>query len=75
MTQQIKVTINQWLLTLVAMAFGIWGGYQVLQYKVDSNTEHIEINRKERIYQYEALQAKLDTVLYRITGSKILSNE
>lgn len=34
MTAQTKVTLNQWLLTLVGVAFGVWGGYKVLEYRV-----------------------------------------
>jgi len=41
MTQQMKVSVSQWLITAVAGLFGIWGGYQVLQYKVMENQKDI----------------------------------
>lgn len=42
MTAIAKVSLNQWLLTFVGVAFGVWGGYQVLQYRV-GRTERVVI--------------------------------
>ena len=42
MTQNGKVKVNQWLITVAVGVVGIWGGYQVLQYKVAVNSTYID---------------------------------
>ena len=60
MTQQQKVTLNQWLITLVAAAMGVWGGYKVLQYKVEQNKEKIESHCKQSAIETKEVWKRLE---------------
>lgn len=47
MTQQMKVSLNQWLIVCASALFGFWGCYQVLHYRVGEAEEKIScIERK-----------------------------
>ena len=48
MTQQMKVSINQWLLVIVSAVFGFWGCYNVLRFQVGEHEKRInDICRKQ----------------------------
>ena len=49
MTQQARVSLNQWLITAAVGVFGIWGGYSVLQYRVGN----VEEAQKEWVIEYK----------------------
>lgn len=55
MTQQAKVSINQWLITAAVGLFGIWGGYSVLQYRVDN----LEKQQVEKCIEIKEAQDRL----------------
>ena len=65
MTQQMKVSVNQWLITAVACVLATWGSYQVVQYKVAENKvniEKLELCTKEDHDKTTEIQTEVTTI-------------
>ena len=60
MTEQVKVRVNQWLITGVAGLFGIWGGYQVLAYRVGANERSLTEVRRDAVSKETKILNKMD---------------